>query len=724
VRYNQFVLAKIASVTIVGLGVAVTLFVLFCFPHITHADLSSGLIGYWTFDRNDINWNTGIVADRSGSGNDGTLFGFSTTSSPVPGHLGQALNFVSANLTSVDINTDLVASGDRTQCAWVYLSSAMSNGYDLAPLFGNNVFLFAYFYTGSTYYVEFSSDGSHGPTAQLPSSPVRVWNHICYVRPGGAGVNGSIYLNGTLLDSGDDGDPTGGGGFISIGEKGVSNFDGKIDDVRIYNRLLSAKEIAQLYGFGAALVKPPNNLGLVGYWPMDEGTGSIVHDVSGFGANATTSVVAGSGGVSPTWTNGHRGGGLNFDGVGGYLGVSGTTQYAISTKPFTFAAWVNLCNCGGNGGPVVASLKTDTGQPFFILMSAAAGQLGFDIGSVTSWTDFKNGVDPAPLLGSWHHIVVTYNGADPTVSTNFAMYLDGVAQTLSAADAFSGSFGNLTAFGESPGGPQSNRWVGKLDDIRIYNRQLSATDVANLYDQGTAGATQVGASSATLDNGTSLGAKGGLVGHWTFDGQDMNWNTKTAIDSSGSGNNGDIGDFSTTASPAQGRLGQALNFLRANAQTVDLSSDLMASGDRTTCAWVYLNVPMQNNTSDMVFDSTSYTFGYFFITGGYYLPVSSDDVHQALPQLPSSPVRVWNHICAVRPGGTGLDATIYLNGQLLGSGDDGDPGSTFNLSIGGNASLHQDYFDGKIDDVRIYNRLLSPKEINQLYTLGTTIVNK
>ena len=49
-------------------------------------------------------------------------------------------------------------------------------------------------------------------------------------------------------------------------------FNGAIDDVRIYNRALSAADVAQLYASGEAIIrKPANNLGLVGYWNFNEG---------------------------------------------------------------------------------------------------------------------------------------------------------------------------------------------------------------------------------------------------------------------------------------------------------------------------------------------------------------------------------------------------------------------------------------------------------------------
>ena len=57
-------------------------------------------------------------------------------------------------------------------------------------------------------------------------------------------------------------------------------------------------------------------------------------------------------------------------------------------------------------------------------------------------------------------------------------------------------------------------WLGKIHDVRVYNRALSATEIKQLYNLGAA---NVGHSNAMISNG--------LVGYWTFDGKDTNWTT-------------------------------------------------------------------------------------------------------------------------------------------------------------------------------------------------------
>lgn len=206
----------------------------------------------------------------------------------------------------------------------------------------------------------------------------------------------------------------------------------------------------------------------------------------------------------------------------------------------------------------------------------------------------------------------------------------------------------------------------------------------------------------------------GLVGLWSFDGPDV---TTTVTDRSGQNNHGYFSGGATTTAKVMGKIGQALRFDGVD-DTVTFSSDLIGTGNVTTCAWVYLNAPMTNGAYQTIFNTVYYAMSYYFASPDYYISVTSNDSNAHLSQLSSNPVRVWNHICNVRPGAASTNTTVYLNGVSLGAGNDGDPASAFNLSIGGDNQNARQYFNGKIDDPRIYNRLLTATEIKQLYNIG------
>ena len=85
---------------------------------------TDGLVGYWSFNGADMNWSTGQALDRSGNSNNGTTTNMSTTTSPVPGKVGQALKF-----DGVD---DYVSVPDSD--LWAFGSSDFS--IDIQPLVG------------------------------------------------------------------------------------------------------------------------------------------------------------------------------------------------------------------------------------------------------------------------------------------------------------------------------------------------------------------------------------------------------------------------------------------------------------------------------------------------------------------------------------------------------------------------------------------------------------
>ncbi len=102
------------------------------------------------------------------------------------------------------------------------------------------------------------------------------------------------------------------GDTVQLGAKSDTNFvhgnffSGRIDDVRIYNRVLKADEIAQLYKLGTANAGHSNTTavsnGLVGYWTFDGGvtnwTTGTTQDVSGTGNTGSLSTMSTS--SSPT----------------------------------------------------------------------------------------------------------------------------------------------------------------------------------------------------------------------------------------------------------------------------------------------------------------------------------------------------------------------------------------------------------------------------------------
>ena len=124
------------------------------------------------------------------------------------------------------------------------------------------------------------------------SEPNRLeaWAHYTVVYDGG---EASFYLDGVPTGSGADRTiGTGSSSVLTLGnhEDGTDPLNGRLADVVIWNEARTAEEVADFVSGAAA---PADLGGLVGHWPMDEGSGSEARDASGHGHDATVEGAAG-----------------------------------------------------------------------------------------------------------------------------------------------------------------------------------------------------------------------------------------------------------------------------------------------------------------------------------------------------------------------------------------------------------------------------------------------
>jgi len=242
------------------------------------------------------------------------------------------------------------------------------------------------------------------------------------------------------------------------GQPGGWYFPGAVDDVRIYHRALSATGVQQL---------GTRTRGLIGYWKLDEQTGTVAADSSGYGRTGTRV----NGAVSIT---GAVDAALALNGVNQYVLVPHTT--ALDAYPLSVAAWVKFGSTTGRGGIVNK-----------YVIGAYNGYQVFTEGNGTlcAWyfKDRSNGVYDGTACtlktvgyadDRWHRVVFVVDNAGGR------LYVDGV---LTASQAWTGLPGPATTtqpleLGVYPGLPGGWYFFGAVDDVRIYNRALSATEVA------------------------------------------------------------------------------------------------------------------------------------------------------------------------------------------------------------------------------------------------------
>jgi hypothetical protein len=266
-------------------------------------------------------------------------------------------------------------------------------------------------------------------------------------------------------------------------------FQGSVDDLRIYNRVITATEIA-LIAAGADPTQGPKldagadlgvDLGpdapsidlttnLVGYWKLDEGAGTTVADSSG---NNNGGTIAGN----PTWpagapalaNNPHS---LALDGTDDQVQV-GINGFSALDQPRSVSLWFNYATAPATGNKTYFSASNRAANA-----GVGAGfQMGTRGANLCVWAigGFVYLTTPAPAPG-WHHMVYTFNG------TNHTMYLDGSPQVLS--NGVSPNPQNVPV-AESVIGNYLNgneRFVGRLDDVRIWkDRALTQAEITALF---------------------------------------------------------------------------------------------------------------------------------------------------------------------------------------------------------------------------------------------------
>jgi hypothetical protein len=171
--------------------------------------------------------------------------------------------------------------------AWVYYHS-LQNASKVIDL-GNgspadNILLTHYSVSADLRFEVFKGTGSNYYLSAQGVLETNRWLHL--VASVDASGNATLYKNGVPVASGTLPLPNSVNRTSNyIGRSNFATdafFDGQLSEVRLYNRALSAAEVALLYA-GTA----PSDTGLVGYWPLNEGSGTLAYDQSGNGHTGT-----------------------------------------------------------------------------------------------------------------------------------------------------------------------------------------------------------------------------------------------------------------------------------------------------------------------------------------------------------------------------------------------------------------------------------------------------
>ena len=307
------------------------------------------------------------------------------------------------------------------------------------------------------------------------SHGLNTWNHVVGTYDG---ASQKIYVDGILRSS------TSLSGTINVSSNdalvGTYNYGdycltGNVGVVRVYQKALSAAEVAQNYEaqkskFANTIVQQGLVLNLDAGNPFSyAGAGSVWYDVSGNSFNATLI-------KTPTYSS-DNGGVLNWNGLDQYTTVPMSSTLRVTN--ITQEVWVYLSSTADQ---VFIGMQYGTGSnnSFALWLSGGTFYFGVNTGGTFYQSSFST-----PSIGIWYHLVHTYGGSSQS------LYINGsLIGTYSSAAA-----GNITydvnntklAIGADFNGTGYDTGPslfvnGKMPIVKIYNIALSAAQVLQNYN--------------------------------------------------------------------------------------------------------------------------------------------------------------------------------------------------------------------------------------------------
>jgi hypothetical protein len=229
---------------------------------------------------------------------------------------------------------------------------------------------------------------------------------------------------------------------------------------KVYNDKAEAQKL-QMSGWNLflkyAIADPKTYLGLVGYWTFNRPGFGTVLDISKNGNNGTLKPLFPSN--CPAFVdskNKKLGKGLSFDAVDDYVSVGNVN--IVTGSPFTISAWIK---------PKINDYGTILGydQQHRILLSTSQKRL-------LSQQDGNFFSDASITIDQWNHIMYWNDG------TNEKWYVNG-AQSGADHNTVNAEWNQAFLIGQYD--LVNYKYWGLIDDVRIYNRALSASEVAQMY---------------------------------------------------------------------------------------------------------------------------------------------------------------------------------------------------------------------------------------------------
>lgn len=637
--------------------------------------------GYWAFNEA----NGGIAIDSSENTLSGSLINGPLWQSGV---FGNALQFDGIN-DRVDCGSDPaldMGKGDFSISIWVKMGSSQVSYPTLISKGGsNNTNAGLWLYISSNGLKLNFSDGTSRIAASSASINIMddTWHHaaISIDRDG----NAIFYVDGVNQGSSDVSSFSGKDisnltRTLTIGSLGTSAstlLKGKLDEVRIYHRVINEEEILVL----STPIEEVENI--ISYWAFNELSGNYATDSSG---NEITGTLINN----PAWQTGVEGNALQFDGINDRVDFGTSSNLELSFNDLSISAWVKM-DATQLSYPTILSKggTSNSNAGYWFYFSGSYLKLVIGDGT-TRITAVSNAVHVQDDI--WHHVAVTINR-----DSSARFFIDGVNVGTTDISSFKDkNIINLTrplTVG-SASTSSTTFFKGLIDDVRLYNTVLSDEIIDSLSNINN---IEIIAYLALDEN-----------------------NGNIANDSTGHGNNGLLINGPTWK---EGLFGNALQFDgRDDKVNCGSASQLdISTGDFSISTWVNLG-PTQSNNSTIASKG-----GFSNTNAGYWLALNNGKLRFNISNGTNSysfysnhiylTDNIWHHVAiTIKRDG---NLTFFMDGDSIGSLT---TSNIYGLNITnsaeslllGSADYRSTYLKGFIDEFRVYKYALSMPEILEL----------
>ncbi len=633
-------------------------------------DSSEGLVAHWAMDESAWDGTTDEVVDSSGNANHGVRVADANTTSTAK--YGRAGTF---DGTGDYVDIGIGPTAVNVVAFWANPGTTSDYFIDLngsAYISVSSGTLSATGFTDPTIYV----NGAVSNTIVASA-----WQHIV--------VTTNTSINASDLD---------------IGRlEGTDDYQGEIDDVKMYSVIRSASQIRKDYETG-----PPPDLHL----KMDENTGDTVYDTAG----ENDGILGTGSGVDvrdPSWAPGKYGSGLKLDGYDDRIIVSHGSAFEFGRGNFTIAFWAKIIDNIRMGKDYYYG-ESPAGENRWAIHSAGYGQgimwQSANCGDGSNDVMVGAGSSGDYADGEWRHFAFVKKDQIGY------WYINSVDKTSWRSDSFA-DFGcslsndRTLVMGRYTRYPVdgTDYMDGSFDDFRVYKY---ARTQKQIMEDMNAGHPAVGSPV------------GSYVGYWKFD---EGYGT-TAYDNSVNDNDLTLSNESweTDCKFDSCWDGDGTEYVYRND---DPDFDFGATDDFAITGW-FKHDTIADNPDYLVVKNNGKGYKIYMDSDGD-LAFGIDDDASFDPddvvgddQSKNYDDNTWHHFAAIANDTTSIklyvdgikideDTTIEASGTLANA----DP-----LYIGVDDDGSSNPWDGEIDELKIYRFTLTPEEIKQEYNQSKSLV--